>query len=71
MVYNGHIENGVVVLEDSPSLPEGTRVEVHVPGISHEDLSIGKALLQFSGVLKDLPPDLAENHDHYLHGLAY
>lgn len=28
---------------------------------------LGKALLRFAGKAKDLPSDLAENHDHYLH----
>jgi len=29
----------------------------------------GVALLRFAGKATGLPPDLAENHDHYLHGL--
>jgi hypothetical protein len=28
MVYHGHIENGVVVLEDADGLPEGAKVTV-------------------------------------------
>lgn len=28
MVYRGHVENGVVVLDNSARLPEGTRVSV-------------------------------------------
>jgi hypothetical protein len=30
MVYRGHVENGVVCLEDSPMLPEGAEVEVRL-----------------------------------------
>ena len=30
--------------------------------------SVWDALLEFAGTAKGLPPDLAENHDHYLHG---
>jgi hypothetical protein len=30
--------------------------------------SIWDALLEFAGTAEGLPPDLAENHDHYLHG---
>ncbi len=30
--------------------------------------SVWDALLEFAGAAKGLPPDLAENHDHYLHG---
>jgi hypothetical protein len=30
--------------------------------------SVWDALLEFAGTAEGLPPDLAENHDHYLHG---
>ena len=33
------------------------------------NLSIGKKLLALAGKAKGLPPDMAANHDHYLHGL--
>ena len=29
----------------------------------------GEALLEVAGAVDGLPPDYAENHDHYLHGL--
>jgi hypothetical protein len=29
----------------------------------------GEALLEVAGTVVGLPPDYAENHDHYLHGL--
>ena len=28
----------------------------------------GAALLEIAGTAEGLPPDFAENHDHYLHG---
>jgi hypothetical protein len=28
----------------------------------------GEALLEIAGSAEGLPPDFAENHDHYLHG---
>jgi hypothetical protein len=31
--------------------------------------SWGEALLEVAGTAEGLPPDYAENHDHYLHGL--
>jgi hypothetical protein len=31
--------------------------------------SWGEALLEVAGTVQGLPPDYAENHDHYLHGL--
>ncbi len=30
--------------------------------------SWGKALLEVAGTARNLPEDLAHNHDHYLHG---
>jgi hypothetical protein len=30
--------------------------------------SVWDALLEFAGTAEGLPPGLAENHDHYLHG---
>ena len=30
---------------------------------------MGEALLEVAGTVEGLPPDYAENHDHYLHGL--
>jgi hypothetical protein len=30
--------------------------------------SWGEALLEIAGSVDGLPPDYAENHDHYLHG---
>ncbi len=75
MTYRGHIENGVVVLEPGPRLPEGTEVRVEPveaaesAAESQEDLRrLREGLLRFSGVVKGTPPDMARNHDHYLHG---
>jgi hypothetical protein len=31
--------------------------------------SWGEALLEVAGAIEGLPPDYAQNHDHYLHGL--
>lgn len=31
--------------------------------------SLGAALLQFAGTAEGLPADMAENHDHYIHGI--
>ena len=67
MVYQGRIKNGVVVL-DGPSVPpEGTVVRVEeVPATEHQPWSeIFKDLI---GAADGLPEDLAENHDHYIHG---
>ena len=37
--------------------------------ISTDGRSWGEALLEVAGTVDALPPDYAENHDQYLHGL--
>ena len=67
MTYRGQIRNGVVVLDGDPKLPEGA--QVHVELVTEADLkSLHEGLLKFAGICKDLPSDMARNHDHYAHG---
>lgn len=70
MSLEGTVHNGVIVLESEQSLPEGTRVEIVVKdepvAVTHSTFS--ELVLRFAGVVKDLPEDMALNHDHYLHG---
>jgi hypothetical protein len=68
MVYRGHIQNGVVVLDETLSLPEGAEVQVAIVPPSTEESTLGSRLMKFAGRLEGLPPDLARNHDHYSHG---
>ena len=68
MVYRGHVQNGIVVLEGTPCLPEGSEVQVAVVPPSEEESTLGSRLMKFAGKLEGLPSDLARNHDHYLHG---
>lgn len=67
MTYRGHVENGVVVFDGSHKPPNGTAVEVAIVSPSPPD-SLADTLLEFSGVIKGLPADMAERHDHYIHG---
>jgi hypothetical protein len=75
MTYRGTVRRGVVVLADDVSLPEGTEVVVVVPGERQADatLDVWAKLAELGRWAEtqpsDLPSDLAENHDHYLHGL--
>ena len=68
MTYKGHVENGVIVLDEDAKLPEGTQVRIE----REEDVSslesLRRGLRRFSGAIKDMPPDMARNHDHYIHG---
>ena len=67
MRYTGQVKNGVVVLDGKPALPDGVRVTVEPvePGPSR---SLAERMKSVIGIAKGLPKDLAENHDHYLHG---
>ena len=74
MVYQGHVENGTVVLDSPATLPDGVRVEIAVieerdgEQVSDSVPSLYDRLKSVAGMAKGLPPDLALNHDHYLHG---
>ena len=67
MTLEGTVRNGVVVLEEGQKLPEGIRVKITVESESDET-TLAKRLLALAGTVEGLPSDLAENHDHYLHG---
>jgi len=75
MVYNGHVEKGVVVVDDPVTLPEGLKVQIEPALTGENDLAIdnkgetlGQKMLKHAGKAVGLPCDLAENHDHYLYG---
>ena len=74
MSYRGHIKNGVVVLDDELTLPDGAEVTIdlcisqQVDAGEEDTPTLYKRLESVIGTAKGLPSDLAENHDHYLHG---
>jgi hypothetical protein len=73
MVYRGTYRNGVVVLDGKPDLPEGAAVEVSAvperqPSDPAQPQASSESLEEFIGMAGDLPPDFAEEHDHYIHG---
>lgn len=68
-MFEGTVRNGVIVLEGG-TLPEGTRVRVdplEPVAPPQDDGSLAAELLRLAGTCEG-PPDLAENHDHYLYG---
>ncbi|MBM4041314.1 MAG: hypothetical protein FJ290_22655 [Planctomycetes bacterium] len=67
MSYRGHVENGVVVFDQRAPWPDGTQVEVELAP-EPPRRTLAERLRGVIGIAKGLPPDLAENHDHYLHG---
>jgi predicted DNA-binding antitoxin AbrB/MazE fold protein len=74
MVYQGHVENGVIQLQDSVVLPEGAEVRVElVPRAEGREtgeggVSLYDRLKPLIGAAKNLPPDASVNVDHYLYG---
>ena len=75
MVIRGRVKDGVVVLDESASLPEGTVVRVEpvedkaAVKAPEGEQSLSEILLSLAGTVKGLPEDMALNHDHYLYGL--
>lgn len=70
MSLEGVVTNGTINLDDDARPPEGTRVEVAVKSSPIEPSSQPTLafILKYAGTANDLPPDMAANHDHYLHG---
>ena len=68
MSFEGTAINGVIVLDDERTLPEGVRVEVVVKESLPPASKLGEKLLRHAGRAVGLPDDLAAQHDHYLHG---
>jgi hypothetical protein len=75
MTYKGHVENGMVVLDDPVELPEGAAVSVAVLDFFDEHSpadDVGPTLYDrlepVVGKAKGLPPDAAANVHHYLYG---
>jgi hypothetical protein len=69
MTYRGKIKNGAVVLDQPVPLPDGVEVEI-VPASNGQALppTWAEVFRDITGKAEGLPPDMARNHDHYLHG---
>lgn len=77
MVFQGHVENGVVRLEGAVTLPEGARVRVEmVPDTECFDPDAPSIEDEIVSIVADvpkaewdrLPADLTDRLDHYLYG---
>lgn len=76
MTIDGHIENGQIVLDDVVPLAEGMKVRVELlpsgaeqPTEDEQVPTLYERYKSVIGIIDDLPPDFARNHDHYIHGL--
>jgi len=68
MALRGTVVNGMVVLDNDLKLPEGARVTVTLEGGQGSKETLQDVLMKYAGCMKDLPADMAEQHDHYIHG---
>jgi hypothetical protein len=68
MTLQGTVQNGVIVMDHPGHVPEGTRVEIHIQETTQVGSPLREILLRHAGKAMDLPEDMAEQHDHYLHG---
>ncbi len=72
MVYRGHVKSGVVVFDGDAALPDGT--EVRIEPVAREEVApnerptLAEQFADIIGTVPELPADMADQHDHYLHG---
>jgi len=66
MTLEGRVENGAIVLQPPTRLPEGARVRVEI--LPDTEPTLFDRIGHLAGKAKHLPPDAAEQHDHYLYG---
>ena len=69
METTGRVRNGVVVLDNRTGIPEGAVVKVVVLDNADTAPTLAELFADVAGKAVGLPPDMAENHDFYLHGL--
>ena len=67
MTYRGIVKNGMIVLEGEHP-PEGARVEVREMEREETIPTLAETLGDLIGCANDLPEDMAEQHNHYIHG---
>ena len=65
MTYRGHVENGVVVLDDQTDLPDGIEVTIEVPR-RIDTIQIHPDVKRFSGIL----PKTVDDRSVYIEGQA-
>ena len=72
MSFEGHILNGVAIFDEPVSLPDGLKVRIvpvsEAAPSSPTRKTLAERFQNIIGAVDDLPDDMAENHDDYLHG---
>jgi hypothetical protein len=70
MTLLGTVVNCTIVLDQPCPFPQGSRVEIVLEAAPTECSPLGEMLLRHAGTATGLPEDMAEQHDHYLHGTS-
>jgi hypothetical protein len=72
MVLRGTVRDGVIIPESGTQLANGTEVQIEVMPprnpTTAEIPTLYDRVKDFIGIADRLPSDMAENHDHYVHG---
>jgi len=66
MSITGTVENDTIKLPPGVHVPDGTPARIILGPVAERTLAERYAGL--IGITDALPEDMAENHDHYLHG---
>jgi len=66
MSITGIVENDTIKLPPGVHVPDGTSARIILETVAGRTLAERYAGL--IGITDALPEDMAENHDHYLHG---
>ena len=66
MSITATIENGSIKLPPDVHVPDGTTARIILE--EADDKTLAERYAKLIGFTDQLPEDLAENHDHYLHG---
>jgi len=65
------VKDGQIVLPPGVEYPDGATLRIHVvkeEKVEDNRPTVWEVLKKYDGIAGDLPPDAAENHDHYLYG---
>ena len=62
------VENDTIKLPPGVHLPDGTEVSIETKASAGR--SVAERYAKLAGAAVDMPPDLARNLDHYIHGHA-
>ena len=68
MSFTGTVENGVIRMPADAGFPNGTKVRVEPIDRPAAKNQLTRRLVSIASKARNLPSDLAAEHDHYTHG---